>query len=943
MKKSIRNFLLLLSSLLVLSACSAKGEAQLVMDKKIKTGSLENGMHYYVMQNKEPENRIMLRLVVNAGSNMEDEDQRGLAHLVEHMAFNGSENFEANALIHYFESIGMNFGPDVNAYTSWDETVYMLEVPADDEEMLKTGMLVLRDWACALSFNQNELDRERGVVTEEWRLGRGLSGRIQDTMVPLLFNGSRYAERLPIGLMDVVQNVSRERVVDFYEKWYRPEFMSVVLVGDADVKVLENAVISAMSEIPSSDGSVSLPQYELPTHSEKNTLVFRDEEQPYSMIQFCALSDNAPVLTGEQFRASIVKDIMLSAFNERLSDITVSAESPWLDAAAFTDSYSVKISFDSLAFIPKEGQFEEALFSFLDEYDRYKAYGIRQSELERAKKTVLASAEQVYKNRNHISSASLASQIVQQILSGEPDLSYEDYYALVKKYVKTITLNDVNNAISSWLSDRGNLLLAISPLESDVPGEEELLKLWTEYKSEVPLESLEEENFESEIYARPKSKASVKNKKNISSLGATVYTLSNGVKLIFKKTAFEKDQFSFSAVSAGGLSRVEDEDYPSASVCSTYASYSGLNGISYNNLTRMLSDKNVSLRFGLDGYVDYFSGMSSKTDAELMMQLVAAYFTSPYFSENGWTYVKNVYETQASMHGVEPDDDFYDEILRLLYGNDIRHSSLTPEYVSKFDSAKAEEIFREHFKDPSDFTFVFVGDFDQKKLLDLCRTYLGTLPVYEGKSSEVWREPSFPQGIKTSVVRRGLEEQASVFIGFGVELSPAKDSAELWQDMELVDELQYLLEIKLRESLREDKGGTYGVGVSANISQLHSVGSRRKVDVQVSFECEPSRVDELVEETFNTLWTLQNSPTDEETLVKLRENYKRSKELSVKSNSWWVGELLWSLGYEIQSVEAVKDTESIPALITGENMQALVQKYCPLDNYVSVVLLPEVR
>ena len=389
-KRLLKNVLIVFLALICFSSC----EHRLKSNPAIKNGTLENGMTYYVLRNAEPENRIMLRLVVRAGSNMEEEDQRGVAHLVEHMAFNGSEHFEENALVSYFESIGMNFGPEVNAYTSFDETVYMLEVPADDPEMLKTGMLVLRDWACAISFDQVQLDKERGVVTEEWRLGRGLNGRITDTMVPLLLKDSRYAERLPIGSMDVVQNVSRERVVDFYKTWYRPELMSVVLVGDADEKVLEKAIKDAMSDIPASEKRIERPEYSIPSHSQKSIEILRDKEQPYPLVEILEPLVLDKCLTESDFRYQLIIDFAQDILNQRLSDITATASSPWLDAACFTDSFAQNVSFKALAFVPKQDMFDASLKLLLDEYDRLCVHGITSEELELEKQSVLSSIKQ---------------------------------------------------------------------------------------------------------------------------------------------------------------------------------------------------------------------------------------------------------------------------------------------------------------------------------------------------------------------------------------------------------------------------------------------------------------------------------------------------------------------------------------------------------------------
>lgn len=939
--KSFRKAVVFVIAALVLFAgCEQK---KLKSNPTIKSGTLDNGMSYYVMQNAEPENRIMLRLVVRAGSNMEEEDQKGVAHLVEHMAFNGSEHFEQNALVHYFESIGMNFGPEVNAYTSFDETVYMLEVPADDPEMLKTGMLVLRDWACAISFEQEELDKERGVVTEEWRLGRGLSGRISDVMVPLLLKDSRYAERLPIGSMDVVQNVSRERVVDFYKSWYRPELMSVVLVGDADVKTLVQAVKDAMADVPASEERIERPEYAIPSHSQKSIEILRDKEQPYPLVEILEPVHNEKCLDEGDMLHQLVISFAEDILNERLGDITASADSPWLDAACFTDSYAQNVSFKALAFVPKQNMFDASLKMLLDEYDRLCAHGITEEELELECQAVLSNVKQTYANRAHVSSASHASQIVDQIVSGEPDLSYEDYYKIMTKCVKLVRLEEVNYAAQNLFADRGTLLLALAPEDSeDVPSKEQLYETWRTYQSPVALEAKQNTQLAEQLYERPETKVRVDRKYKLSDLGATEYVLENYIRIIFKKTKFVDNEFLFYAGSAGGLSLVADEDVPSASAASEYVSSSGANGISSTDIGKILSAYNVNLSFNIDDYDEYMYGWSATSDAEELLQSLSAFFVEPDFTDDGWERVYSSYKTMADTHDADPDNAFGDELISLIYGDDIRHAPITPEYVSQIDRSKAECMYRERFSNASDFTFMFVGDFNERKLLKLCQYYLGNLPVTVSSAEQpVWKETAFPEGIKTSVVNRGLDEQSTVYIAFGTELAAASDAQQVWLDDELIDSLASLLEIKLRESLREDKGGTYGVGVDTWITSMQTVKSPRQANVHISFGCEPGREQELIDETFAVIRQLQTSGVDEETLGKLRENYRRNKELSLKDNSWWLGQLVYTQMTKQQDVAFVTDCDTVPETITSEYMQALVTRYCPLDNYVAATLEPE--
>ena len=405
-KKSItRIFVSVLISALFFTGCAStsKGkksitsETPVEWDSAIVRGKLENGMSYYVRKNGIPANRISLRLVVNAGSAMEDDDQKGVAHFVEHLAFNGTENFEKSAIVDYFEKIGMNFGADLNAYTSFEQTVYMLEIPADDPKMLETAMLILHDWACAITFPQEEVDKERGVVTEEWRLRQNLNGRVSDKECEILLKDSRFVDRLPIGDMDVIKNVSRDRVVDFYKKWYRPEIMSVIAVGDVDTSILEKAITTAMSKIPASKEKLTIPEFRVPVPSEKSLYIMKDSEQAYTNVFLFNPVENFKVReTEEDIRTLIAKEIASRIFNTRMNEITNSPEATWLYAGS-SEVGLTNFSLDEyLVVCPKSGIFSASMQAFFDELDKFLIYGVTQTEMDRIKMSILSQEELNY-------------------------------------------------------------------------------------------------------------------------------------------------------------------------------------------------------------------------------------------------------------------------------------------------------------------------------------------------------------------------------------------------------------------------------------------------------------------------------------------------------------------------------------------------------------------
>ncbi|AEE15671.1 M16 family metallopeptidase [Treponema brennaborense] len=916
----------------------------LEQDAAVLSGTLENGMSYYVKRNAKPENRIMLRLAVNAGSNMEEDDQKGVAHLVEHMAFNGSEHFAENELINYFESIGMAFGPEVNAYTSFDETVYMIEVPADNPEMLAQGMTVLRDWACGLLFDPVELDKERGVVTEEWRLRRGLSGRLSDKQIPFLLKDSRYAERLPIGDMEVIKNVSRERVVDFYEKWYRPELMSVVLVGDIDPAVMEQAIVSAMASVPASQKKVQRPEYDVKAQKEEAVLVIRDPEQPYTLIQILEQMPALKIETEAQFRQNLVYQTAFAIFNARLAELTYSDNPLWFDAAAFSTEMTRSSAFNALALVPKEGLFTQALTALLDELDRITQFGITESELDRVKRESLSAAEQDWLNRNNVESANVAAALVNHALTGQPVVSADTDYELMKRFIPSITAAEVDGAIRDGFTNRGTLFIAAVPdAAQDVPSDEEILNIWLTHKSEEPLTPYGENDIDRPLTSLPAAVGSVIATETVPGTNIVRRTLSNGAHVLTLKTDFKTNEVLFSAVSRGGASVAAEADVPSALLATDYLAMSGLNGFSATDLQKKLAGKQVSVSPYIGSYTEGLSGSAAATDLETLMQLVRSYFTEPYFTDTGWNNLTTTANLIASSRSAQPQTVFQDKITEILYGGSLRKSALTPEFAARLNRETAERIYRERFADAADFTFIFVGDFNEDELVSLAETYIATLPAAPVRAGEnrtpeqaVFTEPEFPAGKPAATVRKGLEKQSSVFIAFGGRL-PAADAETSRIETELFEMLRSLLDIRLRESIREDKSGTYGVSVNGSFYTY----PERAYEMQISFGCEPGREQELADDVIAEIARLQTQLTDESYMTKLKETYRRTKETALKTNGYWISSVTQAV-IEGTNPVAVSDTETIPTLVTPQTMRDLANTYLHTDNYVTVFLEPEI-
>lgn len=928
---------------LFLSCTSTKNSSKdipLKQNPDVISGKLDNGMSYFVLQNAYPANRIVLRLVVNVGSLAEEENERGVAHLIEHMAFNGTEHFEKNSLIDYAESIGMDFGAEVNAHTSFEETVYKLEVPADNKEYLDTALLIFKDWASAITFDPEELEKERGVVLEEWRGRLGLNGRLTDTLLPFELKGSDYVNRLPIGLPEVIQNISREEVVNFYNKWYRPENMAVIVSGYADPKVVEWLIKSTMSDIPASKDRVQPPKGVVPVQTQKDVLVFADPEMTYTQVQVVSQKEDfGPATTEGDIRKSFVAGIVRDVMNSRLAEITADPQSPWLAANAidYTETYSS--SFNGFYFVPKDGMFGVAFQQMLDEIDRVLLHGITQKEFERAVNSMLVSENQWYDQRDAIHSADRANELVSYFLTGATFVSDDDYIELARRLLASITVDEVNAKAAEFFAGRGTLCMILTTPEvaAELPSKEDLINFWENYTSQTDISAYEDNAMEGEIMERPAVMADIISTRKMEGLKAAEYVLSNGARIIVRKNEADKAQISMTAISLGGASLVSDNEYPSALISPMYAIYSGLGGMDISQLQKYLSTRYVGINIMVNDFDERITGQASPDTLENLLQLVNQVLTKPQFTEQGWNFVNLSIQQQAKAYNVQPADALVSRVRHYLYGDSIRHTAINDKFASMIDPALSERIFRERFADPADFTFIFSGDLDEDSVVELCRYYIGTIPGGKTKETPVYEESKFPAGITKDVVKKGQEDKGLVYICFGGKLPPAKDVYQKHEDTEFLEQLRCLAEIKLREIIREDKSGTYGVSIYAGIQG----DEERSFAFQISFGCEPAREKELEAEVIAALKKLTQELPSQADIDKLRESYRRNFEMNQLSSPWWIEMISAAEVYKSMPPEAAYDSNFAIRNVTAQAMQQQAKKYLDTTNYVTVFLEPE--
>ena len=940
--------ILLLLTAAALAACAAKKEtttapqaapapeaaleAEIPFDPQIVSGKLENGFRYLIRANQKPEKRAEFRLTVDVGSVLEEEDEQGLAHFVEHMAFNGTANFAKQELVDYLETIGMRFGPDLNAYTGFDETVYMLTVPTDSSEFVDKAFQILEDWAHQVSNDSVEIDKERGVVIEEWRGRRGAGQRMLDEQLPIILKDSRYAERLPIGEKAVLDTFEHATLRDFYTRWYRPELMGFVAVGDFDPAAMEAKAREHFSRIQRRDDAPERALYPVPDHEETLFAIATDPEATGNSISIYYKQDVREQQTVGAYRRSLIEGLYHGMFNRRLQELTQLPEPPFLYGYSGQGRLLRTKEFFQLGAGVQDNGFDAGLEALLTEAARVREFGFTSSELERLKKASLRGMEQAYRERDKSRSSGFASEYVRHLLEGEPVPGIEKELELYRELLPGIGLAEVNALASGWTGE-SNRVIALNAPEKEglhVPSEEELLAVFARV-SEKGIEPYEDDVSEDPIAPELPLLAQIAATDSIPELGVTKWTLSNGIRVFLKPTDFKNDQVLFRAYSPGGHSLVEDPDYVAASTAASVVTGGGVAQFDLIELRKKLAGKVVSVSPWIGGLQEGISGSASPQDLPTMFELVYAYFTSPRQDSTAFTALRKRMKGSIENRSARPETAFYDTlgVTMAQYHHRARPTSLA--ILEEMDLGKSMQVYRDRFADAGDFTFCFVGNFTPGELEPLVLTYLGGLPA-TGRE-ETWRDVGIrpPSGVIEKTVRRGMEPKSRSEIVF---TGPFEFDG--WRNNFVLGAMADVLEIKLREVMREDLGGTYHVSVGGSAS--HYPDERYRVNLR--FGCDPERVEELTGVVFEQIDSLKTAGTTEEYLTKIKETAKREREVQLKENGFWVRGILYVDFHGIDPLRSLQYDEMVDSL-TLEDVRSAAEKYFDMENYVRVVLLPE--
>jgi zinc protease len=924
------------AALLFLSSrpARAQDEADLLpLDPAVVHDTLPNGVVVYVRENPEPEERAELRLVIKAGSVLEDDDQRGLAHLVEHMAFNGTEGFEKQELVDYLESIGMRFGPDVNAYTSFDETVYMLSVPTDSAAQFDTAFRILAEWSRRLAFDPEEVEKERPVVIEEWRLGRGAQMRTLDKHLPVLFHGSRYAERLPIGQKEILETAPIEAIRRFYDTWYRPDLAAVIAVGDFDASEVVEKVREQFADWqgPADPGIRS--SFPVPPHKATLVSVATDRETPVPSV---SVYHKLPVRengTLEAYRRSMVEALRSGMLNRRYFELSQRPDPPFLGAGTGAGRFVESAEFVVYGAGLKETDVAGGIEALVTEAERADRYGFTATELEREKSEILRAVESAYDEREKTHSAMYAGDYLQHFLYGSPALGQETALGLHRRFLPEIELAEVNAATREAHTEGSRVVLLTAPEKEGVrvPSEEAVLAAFRE-AAEAEVSAYEDHAPQGPLVADPPVPGRVVEETTLPEIGVRVWELSNGAEIILKPTDFKDDEILFHATSPGGTSLAPDSLVVPASTADWVVEESGVGELDLVALRKALAGVQVSLSPFIAPLEEGFTGRASPKDVGTLFELVYLYATAPRGDVDAYASFQERLRNQLANRSASPEATFQDT-LRVTVAD---HHPLTvatmmsPALVDRMDLEASLAFYRERFADTDDFTFFMVGAFDPDSLRPLIERWLATLPSMPRE--ETWRNQGIdpPSGIVQKIVRKGIEPKSLTALVF---TGPFNWSLE---NVNATSALADYLRIRLREEMREDMGGTYGVGVSASGQRFPD----EEFELRVSFGSDPDRVEELVPIVFAEIEKARAGEIDADDFAKVKENRRREHETNLRENGFWLSRLETYRIHGVDLREILEIDERIEALDAASIADA-ARRWIDPARYVRVTLSPE--
>ncbi len=902
------------------------------VEPAITVGTLPNGLRYYIRPNKQPLDRAELRLVVKAGSVLEDDDQQGLAHFVEHMAFNGTKNFPGEEVVKFLQSTGMRFGADVNANTSFDETTYMLTVPTDQADILAKSFLVLEDWAHNVTFDPAEVEKERGVVMEEWRLRRGAGARITDKLFPLLLEGSRYADRLPIGKTDIIQNAKPEKLKQFYTDWYRPDLMAVVVVGDIDKAVVEGLIKSHFSSLAMPPNPRERKVFDIPDHDGAIFAILSDKEETSTSFEVGNLLPASGQSKIGDYRQHMVDALFSGMLSNRLQEIAQKPNAPFIGAGAGRSPFIARTKDEAaLEGAVKPGGVEAGIAAVLAEAHRVDEFGFTATELDREKQDTLRAYERMLTQKDARTSASHAAEEIRNFITGESLPGADLEYALQQRFLPTITLDEVNKLSKEWFGGDKNRMVIVTGPETagaPLPTSTQLAAVIKDAASKPLTAYVDSVGGQSLMDSSPKPGTIVKTTTRGQEI--TEWELSNGAKVVLKPTNLKADEILLQAISPGGTSLASDADYIPASTAVSVVTAGGLGKFNRIDLGKTLSGKVASARPFISEVQEGVTGSASRKDLETMFQLVYLTFTAPRLDREAFEVQAAQARTILANQTADPGFAFSKALSEALYKNHLRRRPTTVETVDKWNLDKSFAFYKSRFADASNFTFLFIGDFDLAMMKPFVETYLASLPATHRKESYKDVGATYARGVVERTVEKGIEpksQEAIVFSG-PFQWNQTQRIAIRAMGMVLTD--------RLREAIREELGGTYSIGASPGINKI----PRSEYTFAIQFGGDPERMPALIKRVYEEIEKFKTEGPTPQQASDVKALLQREWETNVRQNSYLLGQLAgkYQIGEDPESLWLVPDFYN---RLDASWIQNAAKTYLDMKNRVQVTLLPE--
>ena len=903
-------------------------------DPSVKTGKLENGLTYYIKKNAKPEKKVDLRLVVNAGSILEEDDQQGLAHFMEHMCFNGTKRFPKNQLVDYLQSIGVKFGQHLNAYTSFDETVYFLPIPSDSPEKLEKGFQIIEDWAFNTVLTPEEIDKERGVVLEEYRLGLGAQKRMLGRYISKMMHKSHYAERLPIGQKEILEKFKHQSLINFYKDWYRPNLMSVIVVGDIDVAEMEKKIISHFSSYKNPAKEKPRKFYDVPNHKETFVAVESDKEASSAQVQLIYKDYGAPkpIVNIGDFKNYIVEGLFSTLLNTRLDELTNSATPP------FTYGYSYyggtfarnKKAYQSVAMSQEDKQLS-ALKVLITENERAKKFGFTQGELDRSKLEFLASIEKAYNDRDKTNSVNFVGEYQSNFLEKEPVPGIEWTYQTMKQLMPLIDLKDVNSLIKDYVKEDNRVIILTGP-------EKEGLKKVTEQQvldalkiNTDDIKPYEDAAVATSLIRNEVKPGTIVSRESNAKIGTKTLMLSNAVKVTYKNTDFKNDEVLFEAVSLGGTNLYSNEDMKKVQFANGALAEAGFSGLKLNDINKFMTGKIARVNPYIGGTTEGLRGNATPKDLEYLFQMTHAYFTDLNMDVTAFEGYKQKQSAFFNNMASQPSFYFQQEFYTYLNKENPRFNGLIPSEKTwgETDYALAYKKYKERFANAADFEFYFVGNIDDKTMEAYSVKYLASLPATDKKEKAVDLGYRMLKGDLKKVVNKGTDPKSNVTIMY---YGDAKYSAKDAMSMQALGEV---LTIKLIEQLRENESGVYGVSARGSINKVPN-GS---YSFTIGFPCGPDNAEKLTASALKELQNIIDKGPDEKDVAKFKEGELADFRKDSKENRYWLSNFTRSYTNGSSAEEVLKFEETVNA-VTAKDIQDIAKKYLTKDKVIGM-LMPE--